>query len=476
MCKFGVTLNLLDLKIPNKILSTLLFPKDIGYDLSWQIFKQTELGQLYEAIPFDLLSKQFERFKNLNPQGTKPRFTIAGGLGLMFLKHYLNLSDAKLIERLNCDWQLQFFCGIRIEIDKPIIDSEVVGRWRRFFGLHVDIDIFQDDLAAYWKPYLKDTHGLMDDATCYESYIKYPTDVKLLNDCCEWLFDQIQKICEENKLRKHRSIYKYNEQRKRQLAYQKRKKKPYQARRRRVRQLLFWVNRGIELLQQLLNLGGQIHEGFKPTFYKKIKTIKIIYSQQEYHNNHPEKKVKNRIVSFYKPYIRPIVRGKEGKRVEFGAKVHMSQVDQINFIEHLSFEAFHEGNRMWKSMFKHNKRFEKCRQYGADQIYATNKNRKYCTKKKIVTCFKKKGRESKNEDQKKKLRKEIGKARSTQLEGSFGNEKNHYLLSKVKARLEETEIAWILFGIHTANAVKIGRRIEKKKYREKHKNRFNQVA
>lgn len=33
----------------------------------------------------------------------------------------------------------------------------------------------------------------MDDATCYESYIKYPPDVKLLGDCVEWLFREMCK-------------------------------------------------------------------------------------------------------------------------------------------------------------------------------------------------------------------------------------------------------------------------------------------
>ncbi len=34
------------------------------------------------------------------------------------------------------------------------------------------------------------------------------------------------------------------------------------------------------------------------------------------------------------------------KGVEFGAKVNTIQIDRINFIEHLSFSAFHEGNRL----------------------------------------------------------------------------------------------------------------------------------
>ena len=73
-------------------------------------------------------------------------------------------------------------------------------------------------------------------------------------------------------------------------------------------------------------------------------------------------------------------------------------------------------------------------------------------------CLVRKGKPSENEGQAKALRQELGKQRATVLEGSFGNEKNHYGLTKVKARLEETEVIWILFGVWTANAMKIKRR------------------
>ncbi|KAB6532242.1 hypothetical protein GAY91_13195, partial [Phocaeicola vulgatus] len=39
------------------------------------------------------------------------------------------------------------------------------------------------------------------------------------------------------------------------------------------------------------------------------------------------------------------------------------------------------------------------------------------------------------------------------LEGSFGTQKQHYSLSRIKARNRKTEILWIFFGIHTANAI-----------------------
>ena len=48
------------------------------------------------------------------------------------------------------------------------------------------------------------------------------------------------------------------------------------------------------------------------------------------------------------------------------------------------------------------------------------------------------------------------------MEGSFGTQKEHYDLKKVKARTKKTEILYIFFGIHTANVVQLADRIEKR--------------
>jgi len=98
-------------------------------------------------------------------------------------------------------------------------------------------------------------------------------------------------------------------------------------------------------------------------------------------------------------------------------------------------------------------------------IYATNKNRKFCKRFNIATCFKPKGRRTLNpllKKQEDQARRTIGKIRSTQLEGSYGNDKNHYDLKKIKARNEKTEILWIFFGMMTANAMKIVQQRQKK--------------
>ncbi len=72
----------------------------------------------------------------------------------------------------------------------------------------------------------------------------------------------------------------------------------------------------------------------------------------------------------------------------------------------------------------------------ADSIYATNVNRRFCTKYNIGTSFKRKGRAGKDEP----LRSALSRERATRLEGSFGTQKQHYSLAKIKARSRKTEM------------------------------------
>lgn len=84
--------------------------------------------------------------------------------------------------------------------------------------------------------------------------------------------------------------------------------------------------------------------------FKIISKIRKVYSQKQEMFTTGTHSVADRIVSIYKSCLRPIVRGREVKKVEFGAKVNRIQVDGINFIEHLSFDAFNEGPRVIDSI------------------------------------------------------------------------------------------------------------------------------
>ena len=57
---------------------------------------------------------------------------------------------------------------------------------------------------------------------------------------------------------------------------------------------------------------------------------------------------------------------------------------------------------------------------------------------------------------------ELARVRSTAMEGSFGTQKEHYDLRRVKTRTKRTEVLYIFFDIHTANVVQLADRIEQR--------------
>ncbi len=251
------------------------------------------------------------------------------------------------------------------------------------------------------------------------SYIRVPTDVKLLWECCQWVYDQqLFPLRKSLKIRLGKEKERFDVQKKKYIGYGKLRRKSYKKTRKRIGSLLNLLQKGLQALQQLLN--QHLRGSLKPTFYQRLKTIGLIYRQQQYLFKHPGSKVKNRIVSVYKPYIRPIKRCKENKSNEFGAKVHMMQVDGINIIEHISFKAFNEAKRLKASVRKHKSMFGACHQLSADLIYATNENRNYCRKQHIFTGFVPKG--PKPGKQVQQLKATLNKDRASRLEGScFGS-------------------------------------------------------
>ena len=319
----------------------------------------------------------------------------------------------------------------------------------------------QQTLYSHWSDYIEEKDSATMDATCYESYVRYPTNQKLLWECVYWSYKQLKALCKSLKIPLPRT--KYRKWKVRYQGYSKMRRKTAKKKRGLTRSLLL-------LLHKITGEIDRIEAHYKvilpAAYYKRKNTIKKIYLQQ-HQLFHQGEKPKDRIISIDKEYLRPIVRGKEIKPVEFGAKVNKFQINGIGFIEHLSFDAFHEGNRFKDTIFTIQRLIKtKIKIVGADGIYATNANRKFATKNNIRTDFKRKGRASKNELQRKALAKVITTERASRLEGSFGKEKEHYLLKKIKARTKQTEILWIFFGVHTANALEIGRRIHAKNRQE----------
>ena len=426
------------------------------YDVQLAAFYNTALGELYQAIPFDSLSKQVPAPRHsISERGCTPWFDVKGGIALQILKSYYRCSDAMLIEQLNGNWHMQMFCGIQLKGGQQIKDKDIVGRWRSFISKKLDMDKLQMSCVQHWKPFMQHIHTGFCDATVYESYIEYPTDAKLLwKSCCD-VYQMIKYKRSELKLR-HTRI---NHQRRKTqyMSFAKRRKKSRRQSKKICKALLKYLVRLLEQLNQLLS---QYKTALRGSQYNRLGTINKLKDQQWQLHFGKQSTVPGRIVSLHKPYVRPIVRGKEVKPVEFGAKVNMLLVDGISFIEHLSYDNFNEGTRLQSTIDLQQRYFGACHQMGADAIYGTNENRSYCTKNNIATCFIPKGNEGQLKEQKSQMRSILGKIRSTVLEGSFGNEKNHYQMNKIKAKTEGNEKVWIFFSLLTCNAMQIAKRMQ----------------
>lgn len=424
-----------------------------NFQLYFNQFLLSDLGKIYTAIPWDSLVDVFKLKESR--KGTKNYFSPKGKLALMFLKHYACCSDKRLIEQLNANIDYQFFCDIHLGHHR-LKNYKIVSQIRCELASNLHIEASEKMLYSHWKGYISEPDKITTDATCYESEVRYPTDQKILWESVHWLYKQLKALCKFLKVKLPRT--KYIKWSRRYIGYSKMRRKTNKRRTSITRAFLKLL---CKLLFEIKTLQKHYHLELPERFYKTLATIEKVYKQQHVLFA-TGKKPSNRIISLSKNYLRPIVRGKEIKGTEFGAKVNKLQIDGVNFIQKISFDNFNEGTQFKNTIYKAQGLTKtKVKVIGADAIYATNKNRVFATRNKIQTDFKPKGKPSKYHKEQKKLKAIITKERASRLEGSFGKEKEHYHLKKIKAKTKATEKLWIFFGIHTANCLEIGRRMHK---------------
>ena len=201
-------------------------------------FQLSELGRIYQTIPWFELAKVLKiKEKRKGPDRI---FSPQGMLALMFLKSYVGCSDRKLISHLNGNIDFQMFCGIFTGPER-INNFKTVSDIRCCLSRDMDIKKLQEVLATYWKPYLKETNIMLEDATCYETSMRYPTNVKLLWESTEWSYHQLKLICKYLKIRMPRN--KYEEQWDKYNNYSHKRKRTHKEIAKRTRSLLYLLEK-----------------------------------------------------------------------------------------------------------------------------------------------------------------------------------------------------------------------------------------
>jgi len=178
--------------------------------------------------------------------------------------------------------------------------------------------------------------------------------------------------------------------------------------------------------------------------------IQHLYVQQQQMYKSKTRSCSDRIISISQPHVRPIVRGKAGKSVEFGSKISVSMVGKLAFVDHLSWDAFNESADLIAQVKAYRKRFGFYPEsVYADGIYGTRNNRKWLKKHGIRFAGKPLGRPKKVTDENRAEIRQIKRQRREDerqripVEGKFGQGKNGYRLNQIRARLASTSEAWV---------------------------------
>ena len=201
---------------------------------------------------------------------------------------------------------------------------------------------------------------------------------------------------------------------------------------------LQYIKRNLSHIEKLINSGSEL-TSLSPRKYKMLLVVTEVYRQQLWMHENESTRIDDRIVSINQPHIRPIVRGKVGKPVEFGAKLSVSCFNNYVFLDHLSWDNFNESGDFKKQV-------EEYKNYTGyypssvhvDKIYRTKANRTWCKEKGIRISGPPLGRPPKNVSKEAKKQAQDDEHFRNAIEGKFGQAKRRFSLNLVMTKLAKT--------------------------------------
>ena len=152
-----------------------------------------------------------------------------------------------------------------------------------------------------------------------------------------------------------------------------------------------------------------------------------------------KKSIDDRIVSLSQPHIRPMVRGKAGKNVEFGAFLSASCFDGYIFLDHISWDKFNESTDL-KSQVETFKKYtgDYPESLHVDKIYRTRENRSWCKERGIRISGVPLGRPPASISKEKKAQAKFDEGIRNYIEGKFGQGKRRFTLNQIMTKLSYT--------------------------------------
>lgn len=439
-----------------------------------QLNKDNRWVKMAQAIPWDKIVPYYDQLFS-SSEGRAP---ISGRviIGAMIIKHIEDLTDRSTILHIQENMFMQYFLGyssftneapftapLFVAIRKRM-SLELTSKISEVIALHCVNDQEPEDPAdkdtdfsdhvptsvtdgqqvghqTETKPLIATNIShkgrLIMDATVAPQHITFPTDLKLLSAArkkSEQLIDLLYapSIHGSVKPRTYRNIA----QRLFLNTAKKKAKSNKEIYKSNGRQLRF-LRRNLKHIDALL--GAYPDFPLKPRDQKYLLVLHTVYEQQDQMHRTHTKSIPHRIVSIHQPHVRPIVRGKDKAKVEFGSKLQVSLVNGFAFIDRLNWEAFNEGQWLQDSVERYKRRFGYYpKEVLADQIYCNRENRRWIKEKGIRLKAKPLGRPAATA-----VAVHLSPGERNPIEGKFGQGKLAYGLDCIKAKLKETSESWI---------------------------------
>ena len=401
--------------------------------------------RIAELIPWEELEEEYAKhFSDLGRPASDCQLVI----GLLLLKHMTGLSDEAVVEEVLENPYMQAFCGFEQFVTEEFLDSSTLTKMRERLGVEFFKELEKKTYKVLIERKIIKAKGMLVDATVFPEEIKYPNDVGLLNDVREWLVRNIKRLGKAIG-KKYRTYCR--RARKEYLNFSKKRTKTKKVIQKAKKQMLQYVRRNIEQLREAIEVVRAEGQRVKQKIMERLEVAEKIYHQQLEMYKERVNRVKERIVSFHRPYVRPIKRGKVGQSVEFGGKGALVHVGGFLFLDYFAHEAFAEEQFLAEHLLGYVERFGKLPPYmSMDTKYGTQGNRHLVEKIKVRASFRPRGRPPKKSKAQECWYKRKQRERNW-IEGSFGHGKQHYRLDRVRYSIKDGSEMWVRAGILAMN-------------------------
>ena len=464
-----------------------------GFDTPFEtaLDKNNRWVKLSECVPWDELAEGY--YQGLSVGQGRPSKDARLAIGAVIIKHKLCLTDEETVQQIRENPYLQYFVGLPgYQTEAPFAPSLLVEIRKRmgqevFEAFHGAIIAALEKEKARRGPIPREGSNspessaaqakdpdddlppcpgesakpasqpptpqgkLILDATVAEQAIRYPTDLSLLNEAREFS-ERIIDILHPKTNRKTKPRTYRHKARQAFLAIAKQRRPGRRVIRRGIKQQLQYLRRNLGHIERLLEtwpLGTPIP--LPRWLLHRYWVIQHLYVQQWEMYRSNTRRCDHRIVSLSQPQVRPIVRGKQDKPVEFGSKLSVSlSGDGLARVDQLRWDAFHEGLDLpaqveaYRSRYGHDPEVVL-----GDPLYGTRDNRRYLKNRGIRFAGKPLGRPQQVTDANREELKQLKAKRREEyrqripIEGKFGQGKNGYRLNYIRAKRADTSAAWI---------------------------------